>query len=121
VNGESQERASGEALAQVSNSIVSILTECYGRGPTKAKTYMFDDYVLTVLEDFLTTVERTLVERGREQLVREVRLAFQEELADRFKAAVTDAVGREVKTYHSQLTFDPVIGFEVFVLEPNGD
>jgi uncharacterized protein YbcI len=117
VSEEQHERASGEALAQVSNSIVSLLTECYGRGPTKAKTYLVDHYVLTVIEDFLTTVERTLVENGREQLVREVRLAFQEVLADRFKDAVRDAVGTPVVAYHSQLTFDPVVGFEIFVLE----
>ena len=108
----------GELLATISNEIVGIHRECYGRGPTKAKTYMFDDYVFTVLEDFLTTVERTLVEGGQEDLVREVRLKFQESMADRFKQAVADAVGREVVTYHSQVTFHPPLGFEIFVLKP---
>ena len=50
----------GEALARISNAIVGIFSECYGRGPTKAKSYLFDNYVLCVLEDILTTVERTL-------------------------------------------------------------
>ena len=87
-------RVSGEQLADVSNAIVGIFSECYGRGPTKAKSYAVDDYVLCVLEDFLTTVERTLVHRGREDLVREVRITFQEEIADRFKQAVAAVVGR---------------------------
>ena len=50
-----------ERLAAVSNAVVAIFSECYGRGPTKAKSYAFDNYVVTVLEDFLTTVEETLV------------------------------------------------------------
>jgi uncharacterized protein YbcI len=108
----------GEVLAAVSNSIVQIFSECYGRGPTKAKTYLFDDYVITVLDDILTTVENTLVENGHEDLVRAVRLTFQEAVADRFKRAVADATGREVIAYHSQVTFHPAMGFEIFVLEP---
>jgi uncharacterized protein YbcI len=108
----------GELLAEVSNAIVGVLAECYGRGPTKAKSYMFDEYVVTVLEDFLTTVEQTLVQNGRESLVREVRLTFQEAVADRFMRAVSDVTGREVLTYHSQVTFHPPRGFEIFVLKP---
>jgi uncharacterized protein YbcI len=108
----------GELLADVSNAIVGIFAECYGRGPTKAKSYMFDDYLVTVLDDLLTTVETTLVENGRENLVREVRVTFQEAVADRFKNAVTEVIGRKVLTYHSQVTFHPARGFEIFVLEP---
>ena len=111
------EAASGEQVAAVSNAVVRILSECYGRGPTKAKTYIFDNYVLCVLEDLLTTVERTLVEYGREELVRTVRLTFQEAVADRFTSAVAEVLRRDVVAYHSQITFDPPMGFEIFVLK----
>jgi uncharacterized protein YbcI len=107
----------GELLAEVSNQIVGLFAECYGRGPTKAKSYAFDNFILCVLEDFLTTVERTLVDRGEEELVRSVRLAFQESVSNRFKDAVAEAVGRNVVAYHSQVTFDPPMGFEIFVLQ----
>jgi uncharacterized protein YbcI len=107
-----------EQLATVSNAVVSIFSECYGRGPTKAKSYAFDDYVVVVLEDLLTTVERTLVNNGESDLVRRVRLTFQEIEADRFKNAVAEAMDRKVLTYHSQIVFDPPMGFEFFVLEP---
>jgi uncharacterized protein YbcI len=106
----------GQRLAEISNAIVKIFSEYYGRGPTKAKTYAFDDYVLCVLEDILTTVERTLVESGQEALVRSVRLRFQETVADQFKSAVAEVMGRPVIAYHSQVTFNPSIGFEMFVL-----
>jgi uncharacterized protein YbcI len=109
-------RVDGDQLAAISNAIVSIFAECYGRGPTRAKTYSFDNYVFTVLEDILTTVERTLVDNGEEQLVRQVRLTFQEAQADRFTSEVARISGREVVSYHSQVTFHPALGFEVFVL-----
>lgn len=109
----------GEIGARISNGIVQLFAEHYGRGPTRAKTYFLDDrFVVTILEDTLTTVEQTLVDVGREGLVREVRLTFQEEMADAFKTVVSKEVGRPVVTYHSQITFNPNIGFEVFVLGP---
>jgi uncharacterized protein YbcI len=107
----------GEQLAAVSNAVVKIFSECYGRGPTKAKTYAFDGYVLCVLEDILTTVERTLVDRGEEDLVRSVRLRFQEVEADKFTGAVESIIGRRVIAYNSQVTFHPPVAFEMFVLD----
>jgi uncharacterized protein YbcI len=109
----------GAALSQISNAVVQILREYYGRGPTKAKTYLNDNYLLTVTEDLLTTVEQTLVNRGDEELVRTMRLKFQSVVAKRFISAVEEATGRTVLTYHSQVTFDPAMGFEIFVLEPD--
>lgn len=111
----------GRRLAAVSNAIVRILRECYGRGPTKAKSYQVDNYVITVLEDILTTVEKTLVERGHGDLVRQVRLTFQEASAERFTQAVEQELGRKVVTYNSQVTLDPPMGFEIFVLEPTDE
>jgi uncharacterized protein YbcI len=108
--------ANGERLATVSNSIVAIYAECYGRGPTKVKSYQFDDYVVCVLEDLLTTVEQTLVERGEDDIVRTVRLTFQEIESQKFRDAVAEAMGRPVLAHHSQVTFNPPIGFEFFIL-----
>lgn len=71
-----------------------------------------------MLEDILTPVEVTLVGNGHSELVRKVRLTFQEAVADKFKSAVEEAMGRKVVTYHSQVVFSPPMGFEIFVLEP---
>jgi hypothetical protein len=49
--------------------------------------------------------------------VREVRLKFQETMAAEFMGAVSQAMDRKVLTYHSQLTLDPDLGFEFFVLD----
>ena len=105
------------AKLEISNGIVRLMSECYGRGPTKAKTYVLDRYVLCVLEDLFTRAEETLVGNGRQALVREMRLAFQADMADEFKGVVQRALRRPVLAYHSQVTFDPPMGFEIFVLE----
>src|SRR4051812_17457108 len=112
----------GEQLAAVTNGIVRLFREYYGRGPTKAKSYILDDrIVVCVLEETMTRVEHTLVENGHGDKVRDVRLTFQEAMAHEFKAVVASGMGRKVMAYHSQLTLDPDIGFEFFVLEePSG-
>jgi uncharacterized protein YbcI len=108
----------GEQLAAVTNGIVMLFREYYGRGPTKAKSYILDDRILVcVLEETMTKVEKTLVENGHGDKVREVRLTFQEAMADEFIRAVTETTGRKVIAYHSQLTLKPDIGFEFFILE----
>jgi uncharacterized protein YbcI len=115
------ESAHGEALAEITNGIVRLFSNYYGRGPTRAKSYLLDDiYVVTVLRDTLTTVERTLAETGHGNQVRSVRLTFQEAMAKEFIGVVEAALGRRVAAYHSQLLIDADLGFELFVLE-NGD
>ena len=107
----------GEQLAAVTNGIVRLFSEYYGRGPTKAKSYLLDERILVcVLEDTMTRVERTLVENGHGHKVRDVRLTFQEAMAPEFTSCVAEAMGREVLAYHSQLTLDPDYGFEFFIL-----
>jgi uncharacterized protein YbcI len=108
----------GEELAEVTNGIVGLFAEYYGRGPTRAKSYLLDDtYVVTVLRDSMTTVERTLADVGHGDQVRSVRLTFQEAMAGSFKRVVESAFGRRVASYHSQLLIDADIGFELFVLD----
>jgi uncharacterized protein YbcI len=109
---------SGEELAAVTNGIVRLFTDWYGRGPTRAKSYLLDErYVVCVLGETMTTVERTLVDLGKGDLVRRVRLKFQEAMVDEFARVVEQALGRRVAAYHSQLSLEPDLGFEFFLLE----
>jgi uncharacterized protein YbcI len=108
----------GDDLAEITRGIVQLFSEYYGRGPTRAKTYILDDrYVITVLRDTMTTVERTLADKGEEDLVRRVRLTFQEAMAPSFKGVVEGVLGRRVEAYHSQILIKPDVGFEFFLLE----
>jgi uncharacterized protein YbcI len=108
----------GDELAELTNGIVRLFSDYYGRGPTRAKTYLLEDrYVVTVLRDTLTTVEQTLAHNGHVDLVRRVRLTFQEAMAASFMGVVEAALGRRVEAYHSQILVDPDVGFEFFLLE----
>ena len=106
-------------MAEITNGIVRLFSEYYGRGPTRAKSYLLEDrYVVTVLRDTMTTVEKTLAENGHADLVRDVRLTFQEAMAASFKGVVEEVLGRPVAAYHSQILVDQDVGFEFFLLEP---
>jgi uncharacterized protein YbcI len=110
------ERRTG-LLADISNAMVGLKKEFYGKGPTKAKTYINDNYVLCVLQGGLTRNEATLLAAGEEDLVRQYRLRFQEAMAAPTTAAIERLTGRKVVGYHSQIVFDPEYGFEIFVLD----
>jgi uncharacterized protein YbcI len=114
-------RDTGGTRAAVSNALVGLKKEFYGKGPTAAKTYFNDDWVFTVLEGGLNRNEETLLEAGEYRLVREVRLRFQEAVTKTICGAITEILGREVLTYHSQIMFDPVRTVEMFLLAPRPD
>lgn len=100
--------------------MVRILHEFYGKGPARARTYVFDNYIFCMLDDVLTTVERMLHEGGESRLVRELRLTFEDVMTKTFTGEVERLTGRRVVAYHSQIVFDPNLAFELFVLDPAG-
>jgi uncharacterized protein YbcI len=112
------ESEAGKSInAEVSNAMVGLKKEFYGRGPTKAKTYVNDNYVFCVLEGGLTRNEETLIAAGEHDLVRRYRLRFQEVMAGPTTEAIERITGRKVIGYHSQIVFEPEFGFEIFVLD----
>ena len=112
------ETESGRSMnAEISNAMVGLKKEYYGRGPTKAKTFINDNYVFCVLEGGLTRNEETLLRAGEHSLVRTFRLKFQEAMAEPTTAAVERITGQKVIGYHSQIVFEPEFAFEFFVLD----
>src|SRR5215210_1688325 len=97
--------------SEISNAMVGLMKRFYGKGPTKAKTYINDNYILCVLQDGLTRNEQTLIEAGEEMLVREFRLRFQEVMAEATTEAIERLTERKVISYHSQITFKPHYAF----------
>src|SRR6478609_4119622 len=96
----------GQLAAAISNAIVGIHSRHYGKGPTKAKTYLIDNTVVCVMQDVFTTVERTLIESGKGDLVREVRTSFQYALRHEFLEAIRDITGRSARSFMSQIDCD---------------
>src|SRR5215217_9194705 len=65
-------------LQAVSNAMVRLHKEQFGRGPTNARSYFAGpDALLCVLQDVLLPAERKLVELGNADHVRASRVAFQ--------------------------------------------
>lgn len=108
----------GALRSAISQAIVRIHAERYGKGATQAKTYVWDTLVVTVLRDVLTTAERTLVDVGRPDAVRDVRTTFHGTMEATFRAAVERLTGRRVESCMSQVDPATGLGVEVFVLEP---
>jgi uncharacterized protein YbcI len=106
-----------EARAAIASGIVRLQSEYYGKGPTKAKTFLNDNYVFCVMEGGLTRNEETLIGRGHEDLVRSYRLRFQEAMEDSTVEAIQRITSRAVIGYHSQIVFNPERAFEIFVLD----
>jgi uncharacterized protein YbcI len=109
--------SSGRLRASISNAMVGLKKELYGKGPVKVKTFINDNFIFCVLEDGLTQNEKTLVAAGEERLVRQYRLRFQEVVESSATDAVERLTGRKVVGYHSQIVFNPDRAFEVFVLD----
>jgi uncharacterized protein YbcI len=108
----------GEALTAISDGLVALLKEYYGRGPTRAKSYFEDDLVVCVLRGGFTRVEQTLLRGGRAAAVLQQRMEFQDVMRERFEAVIEHATGRRVIGFMSGNQQDPDIMCEVFILAP---
>jgi uncharacterized protein YbcI len=108
----------GRQAALISNAITRLHRDHYGRGATAARTIIQRNYVVCFLEDIYTPVERTLIDAGRTDTVRETRNTFQDAMGPKFREAVEEATGRTVVAFMSQVHFEPDMAAEVFVLEP---
>ena len=108
----------GEVLTAISDGLVALLKEFYGRGPTQAKSYYQDDLVVCVLRGGFTRVEQTLLDGGRGAAVIEQRMEFQELMRDRFIDVIVRATGRQVIGFMSGNQQSPDMMCEVFMLVP---
>ena len=120
MEGRPNSNQHGEVASNVSRAIVKLHAEFYGRGPTKAKTYMNHDYALCVLEEVFTQGEHTLIEHGNPKQVSDTRAAFQDAISDRFVAVVEEITGRRVRAFISQVHTGANVAAELFLFE-DGD
>jgi uncharacterized protein YbcI len=110
-----------QALVAVSNAMVRLHKEQFGRGPMTARTqFAGPDMMLCVLEDALLPAERKMVKMGDQQRVREGRVAFQAATYDEFVRTVEEIIQRKVRAFGSALDVEQDVVFESFMLEPAG-
>ena len=107
----------GEILVALSNRIVGIYKELYGKGPVKVRTWYLDDLILCVVRGSLTRSEMTFVEIGRGDRVVLQRGAFHETASPVFAQAVEELTGRSVETTLYSTDEDHDVSTLVFMLE----
>jgi uncharacterized protein YbcI len=107
----------GRASIAISNGLSKLHRDYFGRGPTNVRTIYGHDHVVSFLEDFFTPLERTLLAANETAAVEEARRAFQRAMEDRFVAVVEEATGRKVRAFLSEVSIEPDVSAEIFVLE----
>jgi uncharacterized protein YbcI len=106
-------------VVELSNEMVRIYKEIFGRGPTRARVnWAGPDTLLCTLEDSLTPAERRMAELGEHQRLREVRMFFQHACDANFRESVEQTTGRRVRAFVSGIDTEQDVSSEVFYLEP---
>ncbi len=108
---------SGDTLTAVSTALVQLFRDHYGRGPTKAKTYVDDDLLVCVLREAGSTpFEDTLARNGGEARVLGLRRVLQATLKPVAMQEVAKITGREVKGVLYDSLLDPDLTVLAFML-----
>ena len=119
--GESGGERRGLELSELSNAMVRLYKEQFGRGPTKARSvYAGPDAVLCTLENSFTPAEAALVRMGEHQRLRDTRMFFQYATEDEFRETVEQITGRKVRAFVSGVDVERDVSSELFYLEPTG-
>jgi uncharacterized protein YbcI len=126
MRSDEMERRPGERrpgqLLEISNAMVRLFKEQFGRGPTRARTlWAADDVLCVLLEETLTPAERSLAEMGEHQRLRDLRTFFQYASVQQFCEPVETITGRKVRAFLSAIdTVVDGLAVETFVLHPEG-
>ncbi len=109
-------------MMEISNVMVRLYKDQFGRGPTKARSvWCTPDVVVVFLEDTLAPVERSMVRMGEHQRLRETRMLFQYATVREFCEPVEQITGRKVRSFLSGIDTEvDGLSMETFVLHPEG-
>jgi uncharacterized protein YbcI len=106
-----------DLLSRISTEMVRAQKKHFGKGPTSAKSYMVDDFLLIVMRGSRTVAEETMLGFGQENLVRNFRQQFENEMTSRLSGMIEELTGRKVLGYQSQILFTPDVVLEVFFFD----
>jgi uncharacterized protein YbcI len=108
----------GSSGERISRAFVGLYKDYYGKGPTKARTYMTGDLLVCLLQGGFHEGEKTLRDAGRGAAVSDSREAVQEVLRQRLIDTIEDVTERKVITFISGVDIQTETNAELFVLAP---
>jgi uncharacterized protein YbcI len=109
----------GLEVQEISNAMVRLYKERFGRWPTKVRTdYAGPDTILATIQNSLTPAERAMLDLGEHQRVREIRLFFQHASERNFTETVETITGRGVWAFVSGMDTQKDVASEIFYLDP---
>jgi len=112
--------ARNDVSLELSNEMVRLYKQLFGRGPSRARTHFAGpDTVICSLERTLTPAEQSMVAMGEHQRLRETRMFFQHAREGDFRDAVERVTGRNVVAFVSGIDATADMSCEVFYLEPS--
>jgi uncharacterized protein YbcI len=115
--GEEEVQRGQSLLARISTEVVKTFKEYYGKGPTSAKSYMFDDMLFVVMRGGLNASEKFLLEKDEVDVVRQYRQTFENRMNEILSEKIEELTGRKVIAFNSQILFDPDMSIEIFVFD----
>jgi uncharacterized protein YbcI len=116
-----REGSQQNTLSLISNEMVRLYKDQFGRGPTKTRTnWAGPDVLVVTLEETFTPAERSLQRMGKHQELRDLRLLFQYAEVENFCEPVERLVGRKVRAFVSGIDTKADLATELFVLHPRG-
>ena len=107
----------GRLLAEIGDRLARLGREHYGRGPSKAKTYVLDNLVVCVLSDGFIALERTMMENGEPGRVLEMRREYERLMKTRYSEMIEELTGRKVLAFMSQTHVEPNLTVEMFLMD----
>ena len=107
----------GPLRQELSNAIVALFKEFFGRGPADCRTYLEPDLVVVVMTGGYHAAEQTLFEAGRWHEVRSARMSWQDTMEGRFIETIERLTQRRVKAFMSANHQSPDVTVELFLLE----
>jgi uncharacterized protein YbcI len=107
----------GRLLAEITDRLILLIREHYGRGPLKAKTYVLDNLIVCVFSDGYIALERTMMQGGEPDRVLEMRRDFQRIMKTRYSDMIEELTGRKVLAFLSQTHVEPDLSVEMFLMD----
>lgn len=107
-------------MLEISNAMVRLHKQAFGRGPTKASAQLAGaDILVVLLADTMTVAERNLLALGEDERLRDHRLFIDHSLEDEMRSLVERILDRRTVAFVPGFDAHRDIAAVIFTLEPS--